>query len=176
MLLSARPAQNRPSLRSDWTRRGSFWASLWRSLLNLWLTGLVLLAGAVLVLHTALHGALVALPSIVVTLGALACAGTLYGALTAGGETSATLLPVLALPAFAPLLIAGERSFYDALHGGDRCSDGGSSWWWRWWRMWPWEFSFTVCWTNDDRNNSLNDCLDRSRWSCSRSRSGSGCG
>ena len=48
---------------------------------ELWLTGLVLLAGAVLVLHTGLHGALIALPSIVVTLGALAAAGTLYGAL-----------------------------------------------------------------------------------------------
>jgi heme exporter protein B len=86
--------------------------------IELWVTGLVLLAGAVLVLHTALHGAIVALPSIVVTLGALAAAGTLYGALTAGGETTATLLPALCLPAFAPLLIAGERSFYDALHGG----------------------------------------------------------
>jgi len=86
--------------------------------IELWATGLVLLAGAVLVLHTALHGAIVALPSIVVTLAALSAAGTLYGALTAGGEASATLLPVLALPSFAPLLIAGERSFHDALHGG----------------------------------------------------------
>jgi heme exporter protein B len=85
---------------------------------ELWVTGLVLLAGAVLVLHTALHGSIIALPSILVTLGALAAAGTLYGALTAGGDTTATLLPVLCLPAFAPLLIAGERSFYDALHGG----------------------------------------------------------
>ena len=85
---------------------------------ELWVTGLVLLAGAVLVLHTALHGSIIALPSIFVTLGALAAAGTLYGALTAGGDTTATLLPVLCLPAFAPLLIAGERSFYDALHGG----------------------------------------------------------
>jgi heme exporter protein B len=91
---------------------------------ELWVTGLVLLAGAVLVLHTALHGALVALPSIAVTLGALAAAGTLYGALTAGGDGSATLLPVLALPAFAPLLIAGERSFSAALHGGAL---------WEWW-------------------------------------------
>jgi len=91
---------------------------------ELWVTGLLLLAGAVLVLHTALHGALVALPSIVVTLGALAGAGTLYGALTAGGDTTVTLLPMLALPAFAPLLIAGERSFSDALHGGGL---------WQWW-------------------------------------------
>ena len=91
---------------------------------ELWATGLVLLAGAILVLHTALHGALVALPSIGVTLAAMAAAGTLYGALTAGGNGAATLLPVLTLPAFAPLLIAGERSFSAALHGGAL---------WEWW-------------------------------------------
>ena len=81
------------------------------------------LAGAVLFLHTALHGTLVALPSVVETLGALAAAGTLYGALSAGAG-SATLLPVVALPAFAPLLIAGERSFAAALDGGAL---------WQWW-------------------------------------------
>jgi heme exporter protein B len=92
--------------------------------IELWVTGIVLLGGAVLVLHTALHGALLALPSIVVTLAAMAAAGTLYGALTAGGDGAATLLPVLTLPAFAPLLIAGERSFSAALHGGSL---------WEWW-------------------------------------------
>jgi heme exporter protein B len=91
---------------------------------ELWATGLVLLAGAVLVLHTALHGAVMALPSILVTLAAMAAAGTLYGAMTAGGDGAATLLPVLTLPAFAPLLIAGERSFSAALHGGAL---------WEWW-------------------------------------------
>jgi heme exporter protein B len=92
--------------------------------IELWVTGIVLLGGAVLVLHTALHGALLALPSILVTLAAMASAGTLYGALTAGGDGAATLLPVLTLPAFAPLLIAGERSFSAALHGGSL---------WEWW-------------------------------------------
>ena len=92
--------------------------------IELWVSGLVLLAGAVLVLHTALHGAVLALPSIVVTLAAMAAAGTLYGALTSGGDGAATLLPVLALPAFAPLLIAGERSFSAALHHGAL---------WEWW-------------------------------------------
>lgn len=90
---------------------------------ELWLTGLVLLAGTVLFLHTALHATLLALPSVVVALAAIAAAGTLYGALT-GGNATATLLPVLALPAFAPLLIAGERSFSAALHGGAL---------WQWW-------------------------------------------
>jgi len=92
--------------------------------LELWVTGVVLLAGAVLVLHTALAGALTALPSIAIGLAAMACAGTLYGALSTGGDGAATLLPVLALPAFAPLLIAGERSFSAALHGGAL---------WEWW-------------------------------------------
>jgi len=72
----------------------------------------------VVVLHTALHGTLAAAPSVLVTLGAIAAAGTLYGALTSGGNAAATLLPVLSLPAFAPLLIAGERSYSAALHGG----------------------------------------------------------
>lgn len=85
---------------------------------ELWLSAIVLLAGSVVMLHTALHGTLEAVPSVVVTLGAIAGAGTLYGALTSGGNAAATLLPVLSLPAFAPLLIAGERSFNSALHGG----------------------------------------------------------
>ena len=93
-------------------------------MVELWLSSFVLLAGSVLFLHTALRATLVALPSIVVTLAALAGAGTLYGALTRGGDGAATLLPVLSLPAFAPLLIAGERSFSAALYGGAV---------WEWW-------------------------------------------
>ena len=92
--------------------------------IELWASGLVLLGGSVLLLHTALVGTLEALPSVLVTLATLAAAGTLYGALTQGGDGPATLLPVLTLPAFAPLLIAGERSFSAALHGGAL---------WEWW-------------------------------------------
>jgi heme exporter protein B len=91
---------------------------------ELWLTGVVVLAGAVLLLHTALVGSAEALPSVLVILAALAAAGTLYGALSGGGQGPATLLPVLSFPAFAPLLIAGERSYSDALHGGAL---------WQWW-------------------------------------------
>ena len=90
---------------------------------ELWLASAVLLAGSLLLLHTGAHGTLLALPSIIVTLAALAGAGTLYGAL-AGSGGAATLLPVLSLPAFAPLLIAGERSFSAALSGGGI---------WEWW-------------------------------------------
>lgn len=91
---------------------------------ELWLTGIVVLGGAVLLLHTALVGSAEALPSVLVILAALAAAGTLYGALSGGGQGPATLLPVLSFPAFAPLLIAGERSYNDALHGGSL---------WQWW-------------------------------------------
>ncbi len=91
---------------------------------ELWAIGLVLGAGTVLFLHTALRAALVASPSIAATLAALAAAGTLYGALTTGDGSAATLLPVLALPGFSPLLIAGERSFSAAAAGG-----ATGSWW-----------------------------------------------
>ena len=93
-------------------------------MVELWLMGVVLLAGSVLLLHTALVGTLSALPSVLVTLAALGAAGALYGALSGGGQGPATLLPVLSFPAFAPLLIAGERSFSAALHGGAL---------WQWW-------------------------------------------
>jgi heme exporter protein B len=91
---------------------------------ELWVSGVVLLCGAVLFLHTSLTGTLRAAPSVALTLGALAAAGVLYGALTSGGASATTLLPILSLPAFAPLLIAGERSFSAALAGGSP---------WQWW-------------------------------------------
>jgi heme exporter protein B len=91
---------------------------------ELWIMSIVLLGGAVLLLHTQLSGTLEALPSVLVIVAALAAAGTLYGALSGGGQGPATLLPVLSFPAFAPLLIAGERSYSDALHGGAL---------WQWW-------------------------------------------
>jgi heme exporter protein B len=84
---------------------------------------LVLAAGSVLLLHTSLAGTLRAAPSIALALAALAAAGTLYGAL-ASGEGAATLLPLLALPAMAPLLVAGERAYSAALSGAGL---------WQWW-------------------------------------------
>ncbi len=91
---------------------------------ELWITSGVLLVGSVLFLHIPAHAAFLATASILVTTAALGCAGSLYGALTAGNNGAATLLPVLALPAFSPLLIAGERSFNSALSHGSL---------WEWW-------------------------------------------
>ena len=62
--------------------------------------------------------------SIAVTIAALSLAGTLYGALTSSQNSTVTLLPILALPAFAPLLMAGERSYSAEVYGG------GSQVWW----------------------------------------------
>ncbi len=103
---------------------GVFLGKAFALAVELWVIGAVLLAGTVLFLHTALAGSLAAVPSLVLTLAALAAAGTLYGALTGEGAAPTTLLPVLALPGFAPLLIAGERSFSAALAGGSP---------WEWW-------------------------------------------
>ncbi|HVM01805.1 MAG TPA: heme exporter protein CcmB, partial [Acidimicrobiales bacterium] len=45
----------------------------------------------------------------------LAAAGTLYGALAAGSRVRETLLPLLLLPAVAPVLIAATRASEAAL-------------------------------------------------------------
>ncbi|CAN5846209.1 hypothetical protein BH23ACT1_BH23ACT1_13350 [soil metagenome] len=55
-----------------------------------------------------------ALTAVAATLG-LAAAGTLYGALAAGSRVSETLLPLLLLPAVAPVLIAATRASEAAL-------------------------------------------------------------
>ena len=52
--------------------------------------------------------------AVAATLG-LAAAGTLYGALAAGSRMSETLLPLLLLPAVAPVLIAATRASEAAL-------------------------------------------------------------
>ena len=83
----------------------------------------VLASGAVVLLHTPLAGTLRASPSMFLALAALSAAGTLYGALSAG-EGAATLLPLVALPAMTPLLIAGERAYSAALSGA-----GLLQWW-----------------------------------------------
>jgi heme exporter protein B len=57
-------------------------------------------------------------PICLLAVAALAAVGTLYGALVAGTEVSVTLLPLLVLPALAPVLIAGERGTASVLAGG----------------------------------------------------------
>ena len=58
----------------------------------------------------------------------LACVGTLYGGLAAGAQGRETLLPLLLLPAVAPVLIGATRAVEAALGtGGTVVADG-----------WPW--------------------------------------
>lgn len=58
----------------------------------------------------------------------LAATGTLYGALSAGARARETLLPLLLLPAVAPVLIGSTRAFEAAMGTSDVTTSEG----------WPW--------------------------------------
>ena len=55
----------------------------------------------------------------------LACAGVLYGALSAGLRVRDTLLPLLVLPVLAPVLLAGSKVWEAALDGN---AASGTQW------------------------------------------------
>ena len=59
---------------------------------------------------------LAAVACLLATVG-LACAGVLYGALSAGLRVRDTLLPLLVLPVLAPVLLAGSKIWQAALSG-----------------------------------------------------------
>ena len=86
----------------------------------------VLLTAGIVVLY----GSEVEQPLLVAASGllaavAVACTGTLYGALASGLGVRETLLPILLLPVLAPVLIGATRAFDDAL--GNAAVDG-----WAW--------------------------------------------
>lgn len=89
-------------------------AALWVQLVAL---DVVLDAGLLLFFHVDLARLALSLPLDLCALVALAGAGTLYGALVSGLDVSATLLPILVLPALAPVLVAGERGTAAVLAG-----------------------------------------------------------
>lgn len=62
-----------------------------------------------LLFHFAAMTLLVAAPSLLVTIIDLTTLGVLFGALAARPGQSAALLPLIALPSFTPVVIAGER-------------------------------------------------------------------
>ena len=77
----------------------------------------LLLLGVVVLYGARLDGfALLAVTCVVATAG-IAAAGTLYGVLAAGLRVRETLLPLLLLPALAPVLIGSTRAFEAALGG-----------------------------------------------------------
>lgn len=85
---------------------------------ELTVTATLLLGGVVLVLHAPLAGTAQAAPGVVLALGAMAAAGTTYGALVGDSRAHVTLLPIIVLPPFAAILIVGEKAFAAALSGG----------------------------------------------------------
>jgi len=85
----------------------------------------VLGIGIVTFYDTRLHGAALLLVTCLVATIGLAAAGTVYGILAAGLRVRETLLPLLVLPAVAPVLLAATRAWQVAL--GQSADDG-----WRW--------------------------------------------
>jgi heme exporter protein B len=86
----------------------------------------VLLGAGVVILYGAeLHGPLLLVATCFVSTIGLAAAGTLYGVLAAGLKVRETLLPLLALPALAPVLLGATRAWEVAL--GQSVDDG-----WKW--------------------------------------------
>lgn len=86
--------------------------------IQLSIVGVALLAGTTVLLHVPLHAAFVTLPVLLLASATLSMAGVLYGRIAASSANAGTLLPALALPAFAPILIAGERAFSSLISAG----------------------------------------------------------
>jgi heme exporter protein B len=78
---------------------------------------IVLWAGMTFFFNVRVHVVwLAVVASLLATVG-LACAGVLYGALSAGLRVRDTLLPLLVLPVFAPVLLAGSKAWQASLDG-----------------------------------------------------------
>lgn len=78
---------------------------------------LVLLGGVVVLMHAPFAATLHALGPIALALGSISAGGTLYGVLVGDAEGQATLLPVVALPPLAGILVAGEKAFAACITG-----------------------------------------------------------
>ena len=75
----------------------------------------ILWAGVTFLFDVQVHVVwLAVVASLLATVG-LACAGVLYGALSAGLRVRDTLLPLLVLPVLAPILLAGSKAWEAAL-------------------------------------------------------------
>ncbi|MDE0804023.1 MAG: heme exporter protein CcmB [Acidimicrobiales bacterium] len=86
---------------------------------------LVLVAGVVVLYGADLAGPLLLVATAVAATVAIASAGTLYGVLAAGLRVRDTLVPLLLLPALAPVLLGATRASEAALDGGI-----GDGWGW----------------------------------------------
>lgn len=107
-----------------------FWGKSIALALQLAVLEVVLLVAAVLLYgaDTPVGGIALLAVTLVAATSGLACVGTLYGGLTAGLTGRETLLPLLVLPAVAPVLIGATRAVESALGtGGMALAEG-----------WPW--------------------------------------
>ncbi|HYI62536.1 MAG TPA: heme exporter protein CcmB [Acidimicrobiales bacterium] len=84
---------------------------------------LLLALGVVALYDAELATPLLLVPTCVVATVGLAAVGCLYGVLSAGQRVAETLLPLLLLPALAPLLLAATQAFGAAVDG--TAADGG---------------------------------------------------
>jgi heme exporter protein B len=96
---------------------GVFLGKAFALFVTLGAAALVLLCGVVLLMHAPLGATLRALGPICLALGSIAAGGTLYGALSGDAENQATLLPIIALPPLAGVLVAGEKAFAACING-----------------------------------------------------------
>jgi heme exporter protein B len=78
---------------------------------------LLLGAGVVVLYNAAIHGWLLVIATCLVATLGMAAAGTIYGGLAAGLRVRETLLPLLALPVLAPVLLAATEACQAALNG-----------------------------------------------------------
>ena len=78
---------------------------------------LVLWAGVTFLFDVRVHVVWLAVTASLLATVGLACAGVLYGALSAGLRVRDTLLPLLVLPVLAPVLLAGSKVWEAALSG-----------------------------------------------------------
>jgi heme exporter protein B len=74
-------------------------------------------AGVVVLYHAGLHGVLLVVGTCLVATAGMAAAGTVYGALAAGLRVRETLLPLLALPVLAPVVLAATQATQAAING-----------------------------------------------------------
>jgi heme exporter protein B len=81
---------------------------------------IVLWAGVTFLFDVRVHIIWLAVTASLLATVGLACAGVLYGALSAGLRVRDTLLPLLVLPVLAPVLLAGSKAWQAALstHAG----------------------------------------------------------
>ncbi len=85
----------------------------------------LLWAGITVLFGVRTHTAWIAITASLLATVGLACAGVIYGALSAGLRVRETLLPLLVLPVLAPVLIAGSKAWSTALSGA---ASGGTQW------------------------------------------------